>query len=90
MCKNIRVLYNFDPPVTDTEIQAAAGQFVRKITGFTKPSAGNEEAFNTAIAEIAHTTHHLMAALTTLAPHKNREIEHQKAHQRSLKRFGAA
>ncbi len=90
MCRNIRTLYNFDPPATDDEVHAAALQFVRKISGFTKPSKANEEAFHRAIHEIAHATEHLLESLVSTAPPKNREEEAAKARARSAKRFATA
>jgi hypothetical protein len=88
MCRNIRPLFNFDPPVTEAEIQAASIQFVRKISGFTKPSKSNEAAFQAAIDEIAEVSARLLAALETTAAPKNREDEAAKAKERSLRRFG--
>jgi hypothetical protein len=90
MCRNIKPLFNFDPPVTDDEIRAASLQFVRKITGFNKPSHANETAFNTAIDEIAAGCARLLRALATSAPPKNREEEAAKAKARSAARFPAA
>lgn len=87
MCRNIRPLYNFEPPVTDDEISAAALQFVRKVSGFTKPSQANQEAFDRAVAEIAHITRHLMEDLTTSAPAKDREVEAEKARARAQQRY---
>ncbi len=88
MCRNIKPLYNFEPHATNDEIMAAATQFVRKISGFQKPSAANEAAFNKAIGEIAHASHHLLEDLVTQAAPRNREIEAAKAHARAVKRFG--
>lgn len=88
MCRNIRTLYNFAPPATDDEIRAAALQYVRKVSGMTKPSQANAEAFERAVAEIAHATEHLLAELVTSAPPKDREVEREKARARSAKRFG--
>lgn len=88
MCRNIKPLYNFEPPTTDEEIRAAATQFVRKISGFNKPSAANEAAFETAIEEISTVSMKLLASLTTDAPPKNREIEREKALERNRQRFG--
>jgi hypothetical protein len=88
MCRNIRTLYNFDPPVTADEIQAASLQFVRKVSGFTKPSQANQAAFDRAVHDVAHAVHHLMEALVTSAPPRNREVEAQKARARAAKRFG--
>jgi hypothetical protein len=89
MCRNIKQLYNFEPHATSDEVQAAAAQFVRKISGFQKPSTANEAAFNRAIAEIAHASHHLLEDLVTQAAPRNREVEAAKAHARSVQRFGA-
>jgi len=87
MCRNIRTLFNFDPPATDAEIQAAALQFVRKISGYTKPSAANEAAFATAVDDIARISARLLASLETTASPKNREDEAVKARARSVQRF---
>jgi hypothetical protein len=89
MCRNIRTLYNFDPPATDDEIQAAALQFVRKISGFTKPSAANEKTFNRAVDEVAKATSKLVSALVTTASPRNREVEFAKAQVRTARRFGS-
>jgi hypothetical protein len=88
MCRNIKMLFNFDPPVTDEEIRAAALQFVRKISGFTKPSKANEAAFLTAIEEVAAASNRLLRSLETTAPPKNREEEAAKAKARATVRFG--
>jgi hypothetical protein len=88
MCRNIKLLFNFDPPVTDEEIRAASLQFVRKISGFQKPSKSNEAAFHTAIDEIAAAAGRLLSSLETTAPHRNREEEAAKAKERSAARFG--
>lgn len=88
MCRNIKQLYNFEPQATSDEVRAAATQFVRKISGFQKPSAANEEVFNKAIEEIAHASHHLLEDLVTNAEPRDREIEAAKAHARAVKRFG--
>jgi hypothetical protein len=88
MCRNIRPLFNFDPPVTDDEIHAAAVQFVRKISGFTKPSKANEGPFQTAIEEISDVSLRLLRSLETTAPPKNREEEAAKARARAAERFG--
>lgn len=88
MCRNIRNLFNFEPPVTDAEVHDASLQFVRKICGFTKPSKANEAAFLHAVEEIAHISHHLLDALETSAPPKNRAEEAAKAKARSAERFG--
>lgn len=87
MCRNIRPLFNFDPPVTPEEIDAASLQFVRKISGFTKPSKANEAAFAAAVKEIAGVSARLLRALETTAPPKNREEEAAKARARSAARF---
>jgi hypothetical protein len=88
MCRNIKTLFNFDPPVTDEEVRAASLQFVRKITGFNKPSQGNEAAFLMAIDDIAAVSTRLLRSLDTSAPPKNREEEAAKARARSAERFG--
>ncbi|WP_020618058.1 DUF2277 domain-containing protein [Paenibacillus daejeonensis] len=88
MCRNIKPLFNFDPPATDEEIQAAALQFVRKISGFTKPSKANEEAFDAAVLEVSAAAHKLLDAMVTPAAPRDREIEAQRARERSQKRFG--
>ncbi len=88
MCRNIKSLFNFEPQATDEEINNASLQFVRKISGFNKPSQINEEAFNVAVKEIEIVTKKLLKSLKTEAKPKNREEEHRKAHQRALKRFG--
>jgi hypothetical protein len=87
MCRNIRLLFNFDPPVTEEEIRAAALQFVRKISGFNKPSQANEAAFHRAVDEVAAASQRLMASLETSAPHRNREEEAARAKARSAERF---
>ena len=89
MCRNIRPLYNFEPPATEDEVHAAALQYVRKISGFTKPSQANAEAFERAVAEVAQVSMHLLADLSTTAPPKNREAEAAKARARVAKRFAA-
>jgi len=89
MCRNIKTLFNFDPPVTDEEIRAASLQFVRKISGFNKPSKANEAAFLTAIDEVASISTRLLRSLETTAPAKNREEEAAKARARAAERFGA-
>jgi hypothetical protein len=89
MCRNIRPLFNFDPPVTEDEVRAASLQFVRKISGFHKPSQSNEDAFEAAIEEIASVATRLLAALETKAPPRNREEEAAKAKARSAARFPA-
>ena len=90
MCRNIRQLYNFEPPASNDEVEAAALQYVRKISGFTKPSQANEEAFNRAVAEVAHISRHLLDDLVTKAPPKDREVEAAKARERAAKRYGTA
>jgi hypothetical protein len=89
MCRNIRTLHNFDPPASDEEIRAAALQYVRKISGSTKPSRANEEAFNAAIDAVAAASATLLAQLTTTAPPKNREAEAAKARARAAERYAA-
>jgi len=89
MCRNIKTLFNFDPPVTDDEIRAAALQFVRKISGFTKPSKANETAFLAAVDEVADVSARLLRLLETNAPPKDREEEAAKAKARAAQRFGA-
>jgi hypothetical protein len=88
MCRNIKTLFNFDPPVTDDEVRAASLQFVRKISGFNKPSKANEAYFFNAVDEIAGISTRLLASLETNAPPKNREEEAQKANARAAERFG--
>ena len=88
MCRNIKPLFNFDPPVTPDEVRAASLQFVRKISGFNKPSKANEAAFNAAIEEIAAASARLVHSLETNAPPKNREQEAVKAKARAVARFG--
>jgi hypothetical protein len=90
MCRSIHTLHNFEPNATDDEVHAAALQFVRKISGTTKPSKANQEAFDRAVAEIAHTTRHLLEDLVTTAPARNREVEAAKARARAEKRYAAA
>ena len=90
MCRNIRPLNNFEPPATSDEVRAAALQYVRKVSGATKPSKANEEVFNRAVEEIAHITAHLLEDLVTTAPPKDRETESEKAKARSAKRFANA
>ena len=89
MCRNIKTLFNFDPPVTPEEIRAASLQFVRKISGFTKPSKANESAFLAAVDEVADVSTRLLGALETNTPAKNREEEAAKARMRAAERFGA-
>jgi hypothetical protein len=88
MCRNIRTLFNFDPPVTDEEVRAASLQFVRKITGFNKPSKANEAAFLDAVEEVAGISRRLLHSMETTAPPKNREEEAAKAKARAAERFG--
>ena len=88
MCRNIRTLHNYSPPATPDEVHAAALQYVRKVSGATRPSAANQPAFDEAVAEIAHTTRHLLEALVTNAPPKDREAEAAKARARSAIRYG--
>ncbi len=87
MCRNIRPLHNFEPHATSQEVHDAALQYVRKISGTTKPSQANAEAFEHAVAEIAHITEHLLENLVSSAPPKNREVEREKARARNAKRF---
>jgi hypothetical protein len=89
MCRNIKTLYNFDPPASEDEIHASSLQFVRKISGFAKPSQANEAAYNTAVDEIAAISRQLLMSLQTTASPKNREEEAIKAKGRSVQRFGA-
>ena len=88
MCRNIKTLANFAPPATDDEIRASALQFVRKLSGTTRPSQANETVFNRAVDEVTTVAHRLIHSLRTSAPPRNREAEQRKAHQRALKRFG--
>ncbi len=90
MCRNIHSLYNFDPPATKAEINDASLQYVRKISGYNRPSAANQVAFDRAVAKVAQVTDELLGSLTTTAPSRNREEEHRKAHAGALKRFGTA
>lgn len=90
MCRNIKLLYNFQPATTDEEIRAAAIQFVRKVSGFNKPSAANQEAFEAAIEEITAASRKMLDALVTNAPPRDREIEREKARERNKLRFGGA
>ena len=90
MCRNIKTLFNFDPPTTEEEIRAASLQFVRKISGFTKPSKANEATFLAAVDEVAGISARLLGSLETIAPPKNREEEAAKARARSAERFGEA
>jgi hypothetical protein len=89
MCRNIRTLYNFEPHATAAEVEAAALQYVRKVSGCIKPSKANEEAFNRAVHEVAHATAHLLDSLVTSAPAKDRAEEAAKAQARAAVRFGA-
>jgi len=88
MCRNIRTLHNFEPPATRDEVTAAALQYVRKVSGTTKPSQANQAAFDEAVREIAHVTQHLLDHLTTTAPPKDREVEAAKARARAELRYG--
>ncbi|MDQ3099095.1 MAG: DUF2277 domain-containing protein [bacterium] len=88
MCRNIKVLFNFNPPATDDEIREAALQFVRKLSGFNKPSQGNEDAFNLAVDEVTVGAAKLLDSLETVTAPKDRDIERDRARERSLKRFG--
>ena len=90
MCRNIRTLYNFEPAATDEEVRAAALQYVRKISGFTKPSAANAEAFDRAVDQVAAVSAELLDSLTTKAPPKDREVEAAKAKVRAAERYAAA
>ena len=90
MCRNIRQLHNFEPAATDEEIRASALQYVRKVSGFTKPSKANEEVFERAVDEVAHITHHLLADLVTNAPPKDREVEAAKRRERAAERYARA
>jgi hypothetical protein len=87
MCRNIRTLFNFDPPATEEEIRASAVQFVRKLSGFAHPSKANEEAFNRAVEEVSDAARRLLSALETGSPPRNREVEAAKARERSRARF---
>lgn len=90
MCRNIKTLFNFEPPATELEIRDASLQFVRKLSGFTVPSQANAAAFDRAVEQVAASARDLMAALVTHAPAKNREVEAARAKERSATRFGAA
>jgi hypothetical protein len=90
MCRNIKTLFNFDPPATDEEIRAASLQFVRKLSGFNEPSRANENAFNQAIEEVAAVARRLIDSLETHAPPKNRDEEAARARARAAERFGTA
>jgi hypothetical protein len=89
MCRNIKTLANFEPPATADEIRASALQFVRKLSGTTRPSKANEAAFDLAVAEVTESAHRLIASLKTNAPPRNRDVEAEKARERSLKRFAS-
>ena len=89
MCRNIKTLFNFDPPATDDEVRAASLQFVRKISGFTKPSKANEEAFDRAVDDVAAIASDLLRSLVTSAEPRDREIEAERARARAMERFGA-
>jgi len=90
MCRNIRTLHNFKPPASDEEIRASALQFVRKLSGFARPSKANEAAFNRAVEDVAHAAHHLLDDLVSNAPPRDRAVEAAKAKARAAERFGAA
>jgi hypothetical protein len=90
MCRNIKTLHNFEPPATEDEVRAAALQYVRKVSGSTKPSKANEAVFARAVDEVAHITHHLLADLVTAAAPRDREVEAARARARAEKRFGRA
>ncbi|PYP39815.1 MAG: DUF2277 domain-containing protein [Gemmatimonadetes bacterium] len=88
MCRNIRTLFNFSPPATDEEVRAASLQFVRKVTGFNKPSQANQVAFDRAVDEVAHAAQRLLDSLITTSPARDREAEAAKARARAVQRFG--
>ena len=88
MCRNIKTLFNFEPPATEDEIHASALQFVRKLSGFNAPSKANEEAFNRAVADVSEVARRLLTSLHTHAPARDREVEAEKARERSKARFG--
>jgi hypothetical protein len=90
MCRNIKTLFNFEPPATDAEIAASALQFVRKLSGFNAPSKANEAAFNRAVEQVTDAARTLVYSLVTLAPPRDREVERERAKERSLLRFGGA
>ena len=90
MCRNIKTLHNFKPPATEEEIRASSLQFVRKLSGFNKPSKANEVAFNRAVDQVAQAAHELLDSLVTTAPPRDREVEAAKARERSAERFGSA
>ena len=87
MCRNIKTLFNFEPPATDDEVHASALQFVRKLSGFNKPSQANEEVFNLAVKEVSAAAHKLLSSLHTHAPPRDREVEAEKARERARLRF---
>jgi hypothetical protein len=89
MCRNIRTLYNFEPPATDDEVRAAALQYVRKISGFTRPSQANAEAFERAVEQVAHVSRHLLDELVTSAEPRDREVEAARARARAAQRYAA-
>ena len=89
MCRNIKTLYNFEPPATDVEIRASALQFVRKLSGFNAPSKANEAAFDLAVQQVSDAARTLIDSLTTVSPPKNRDVEREKAEAISAKRYGA-
>jgi len=89
MCRNIRTLHNFEPPATEDEIRASALQFVRKLSGFARPSKANEPAFNRAVDQVTQAAHTLLAALVTNAPPRDRDVEAARARARSAERFGS-
>jgi hypothetical protein len=88
MCRNIRTLFNFEPPATEDEVRASALQFVRKLSGFTHPSKGNEAAFNRAVEEICASAHRLLVSLQTISPPRDRDVEAEKARARAKARYG--
>lgn len=90
MCRSIKMLHNFKPPATEEEIRASALQFVRKLSGFTRPSKANEAAFNRAVEDVARTAHRLLDNLVTTAPPRDREVEAAKARARAAERYGAS
>ena len=90
MCRNIKTLHNFEPPATDDEIHASALQFVRKLSGFAKPSKANEAAFNHAVEEVSQAAQRLLGSLVTNSPPRDREVEAAKARARSAERFGSS
>lgn len=90
MCRSIKTLHNFKPPATDDEIHASALQFVRKLSGFARPSKANEAAFNRAVEDVAHAAHHLLEDLVSNAPPRDRAVEAAKAKARAAERFGTA